>query len=195
MYSRVLLNHTYILISKGASSYVKEIFTLTGIDMKQLIAILILSSICLSDLHAEFIKVSNIGLVLPETAQSGTQPQDWACTYDTRTRLIWEVKSQDPNLRNLNYTYSWFDSKVAADAQGDPSSSSNCSEQGHCDTEKFAMDVNTQSLCGARNWRLPSLVELKSLIRCNGTPLPDDQNSCSGTVRAPTLDQSYSNKN
>jgi hypothetical protein len=35
--------------------------------------------------------------------------RDWACTLDTQTNLMWEVKTADKGIHDKNWTYSWYD--------------------------------------------------------------------------------------
>lgn len=35
--------------------------------------------------------------------------RDWACTLDTQTNLMWEVKTSDKGIHDKNWTYSWYD--------------------------------------------------------------------------------------
>ncbi|MFI3136461.1 MAG: DUF1566 domain-containing protein [Methylococcaceae bacterium] len=149
------------------------------------LAVLLISMSSLAE--AQYLKVSNIGVVLPDSATLG----DWACTYDSERKLIWEVKTADKSLRNKDWTYSWFDSKNPIGEQGENSGSSKCQTVGRCDTEKFVQDVNLQSLCGAKNWRLASIDELKSLVRCAGFPLASTEFSCQKSASSPTIDATY----
>ncbi len=120
-----------------------------------------LSSLC----HADYSKVANNGSPLPASAQLGAQEGQWACTYDSQTRLMWEIKTNDSGLRDKRWSYSWFNSKsnVASMMPG-VANGGECVDQTNCDTEKFIEQVNQSKLCGADNWRLPTIDELKSLI-------------------------------
>ncbi|NOT83672.1 MAG: hypothetical protein HOP02_02590, partial [Methylococcaceae bacterium] len=44
---------------------------------------------------AEYSKVSNTGNAIPASTALGTNADDWACTYDSSTQLIWEIKTTD----------------------------------------------------------------------------------------------------
>ena len=35
--------------------------------------------------------------------------QPWACVKDNHSGLVWEVKTTEPGLQNINNTYSWYD--------------------------------------------------------------------------------------
>lgn len=109
----------------------------------------------------DFTKIANNGSSLPSTALLGTAPTDWACTRDNVTNLVWEVKSSAGDFRGSPFTYSWYSSSGATRGVANGGT---CFSSGHCDTEKYVADVNTATLCGAANWRLPNLVELQSIV-------------------------------
>lgn len=87
-----------------------------------------------------FNKIAADGSVLPRDAKQ------WACVEDRVTGLTWEVKTRDRGLRDRNRTYT---------QRGDGSSS---------EVSAFVAAVNAQGLCGHQDWRLPSNVELVSLV-------------------------------
>ncbi len=91
-----------------------------------------------------YTKIANDGSELPKTAKLGTAPKDWACTKDNKTGLIWEVKTSDGGLRDSpKAAYTWDDSFI------------------------FRTAVNTQGLCGAKDWRIPTVQELGGLLVCS----------------------------
>lgn len=141
-----------------------------------------------------FFKISNSGNPLPDSAILGSGQNDWACTYDSRTNLIWEVKTNDQSLRGKDWTYTWYNSNSSDGNKGAISGTNNCGTPGRCDTETFVQDVNAQGLCGAKNWRLPSSDELRSLIYCSSN-LPQTWNKqatfCEGDYQAPTVDLNF----
>jgi hypothetical protein len=121
---------------------------------------------------SSYTKIANDGSKLPDSAQLGANPKDWACTKDNETGLIWEVKTSDGGLRDINNSYSWFEpdeNKNGGDAgftdtvYGMP----NCSTEDDCNTYAFTNAVNTQTLCGKNDWRVPTKVELESLASCS----------------------------
>lgn len=125
----------------------------------------------------DYTKVCNSG----ELAGSGSCPSDpalgsgtnqWGCTQDNITGLMWEVKVNDnTHLRHKGWTYTWYNSNAAtnggdageADA-GASAGSDNCFDSTRCDTEKYIADVNTTALCSYGDWRLPSKRMLRSII-------------------------------
>ena len=120
-----------------------------------------------SDGHAgfSFTKISNSGNPLPNSAVLGSGPNDWACTRDNVTGLIWEVKTDDGGLRDMGWTYSWYNPDPATNGgfEGYADDGNICFNPARCDTDKFVMDVNAQGLCGAADWRLPDRFELESI--------------------------------
>jgi len=124
-----------------------------------------------------FTKISNSGNVLSSTALLGTGPNDWACTHDNVTGLMWEVKTTS-GLRSMNHTYSWYSSDGATNGGNvGTASGGTCALSGRCDTEKYVQDVNAVGLCGRNDWRLPSIGELEGIANFGGA--------------APLIDQTY----
>lgn len=109
----------------------------------------------------DYTKISNSGNPLPESAVLGDGPDDWACTRDNVTGLIWEVKTAS-GLRSQDHTYTWYDS-TSPDGNPGTASGGSCETAGRCDTEKFVADVNALGLCGANDWRMPSVKELEGI--------------------------------
>lgn len=109
----------------------------------------------------DYTKISNSGAALGNEAALGSGPDDWACTRDDVTGLIWELKTADGGLRDKRHTYTWYDSVYGGTADG-----GKCYVSGRCDTEKYIADINAlpQRLCGANDWRLPSHEELLSIV-------------------------------
>jgi pimeloyl-ACP methyl ester carboxylesterase len=105
-----------------------------------------------------FTKISNSGNSLPNSAALGSGTNDWACTRDTVTGLIWEVKTDDGGMRDKDWTYLWYNPDAATNGgfAGYPSSDNR-------DTFNFVADINRQGLCGATDWRLPNRFELESI--------------------------------
>ena len=90
----------------------------------------------------------------------------WSCVKDAVTGLTWEVKESDASHpRSGELTYNWYSSdaqdnggfagEVIIDNEQCPTSP--------CNTEHFAQWVNEQGLCGASDWRIPSVSELMSI--------------------------------
>lgn len=123
-----------------------------------------------SDGHAgfSFSRICNSGELAgegdcPLSAVLGTGVDDWACTKDNVTGLIWEVKSDDGGLRDKDYTYTWYntDGAVNGDDAG-AQDGGTCS--GVCDTQGYVQNVNADGLCGASDWRMPTKNELRGIV-------------------------------
>jgi hypothetical protein len=129
----------------------------------------------------DFSKIANDGSPLPAGAGFGSNPGDWACTYDNTSGLLWEVKVDDVNhLRHKDWTYSWYDSDGSHTYAGGYENLGTCLTAGRCDTEKFVADVIAAKLCNHADWRMPTVDELSNLA--------DLSLSNSGS---PTIDATY----
>ena len=106
-----------------------------------------------------YTKIANNGSTLSDDAKLGSEPTDWACTKDNKTGLIWEVKTTDGGLRDWTKTYTNYTPDY------DPTNLYNAKTNAN----GFVTAVNTQSLCGASNWRVPSIDELKGLLTTTST--------------------------
>jgi hypothetical protein len=93
----------------------------------------------------DFTKIANNGSSLPASAALGSNAADWACTYDNNTGLMWEVKTSDGGLRDLNWSYAM---PALQSAQGGVT---------------FDAAVNSVGLCGHNDWRFPTVNELVNL--------------------------------
>ncbi len=117
----------------------------------------------------DYSKIANDGSELPASATLGSGPDDWACTRDNLTGLVWEVKVNDAaNLRHFNHAYIWFDNdnSVNGAIPGALGSAASCSSTlTNCNTTAFRDAVNALpgGLCAASDWRLPTPQELQSL--------------------------------
>jgi hypothetical protein len=107
-----------------------------------------------------YTKIANNGSVLPDDAKLGTAPNDWACTQDNKTGLIWEIKTMDGGLRDAHNVYSWYKPGSDADIQN----GNFCKKGIDCNTAGFVNAVNEQGLCGSNIWRLPTENELLSIL-------------------------------
>jgi len=110
----------------------------------------------------DFTKIANNGSVLPASAVRGSEPNDWACTRDNVTGLIWEVKTLG-GLRDSRNIYAWYQPDGPNGGSPGTPGGGVC-PVGPCDTHHFVQAVNAQGLCGATDWRLPTLGELHSIV-------------------------------
>lgn len=119
----------------------------------------------------DFTKLGASGQVLSQQQQpwqaTGSEGQGtrWHCVRDNHTGLTWEVKSSETS--DLHYgsdLFSWYNTDSATNGgQAGGQDRGTCSHA-PCDTQGFIQQVNTQKLCGLNNWRLPSPVELLSIV-------------------------------
>lgn len=124
----------------------------------------------------DFTKISNSGNPLPASATLGSGPDDWACTRDNVTGLIWEVKVNDAtHLRHMNHTYTWYDTDPvtnggeAGSIGGDTCNGTLAAApyDNRCNTQHYVEAINALTgagrLCGATDWRVPTIKELENL--------------------------------
>ena len=113
-----------------------------------------------------FTKLDSNGVALADqTVIYSSTP--WSCVKDNTTGLIWEVKTAD----NKSTTYSWYNTDTATNggSVGDQN-------DGVRNTEAYVTAVNTAGLCGAKDWRMPTVKELLSLVSLQSTGNTIDAN-------------------
>jgi hypothetical protein len=115
----------------------------------------------------DFTKLDASGDALPANAA------EWSCVQDNHTGLVWEVKTNATGLHHYNDRYNWYNTDASthggaegyADDDGDICNNYNSGDaNSFCNTQAFVARVNSQSLCGATNWRLPNKNELASIV-------------------------------
>jgi hypothetical protein len=118
-----------------------------------------------------YTKIANNGSTLSDSAKLGTGAKDWACTKDNNTGLIWEVKTDDGGLRDKDWGYSWYEPDASKNGgfEGNKNSYPEDCKGSECDTYAFTNAVNTQGLCGAKDWRMPTIDELKGIVKSGVT--------------------------
>ena len=122
-----------------------------------------------SDGHAgfSFTKLDSAGDALEADAWI------WYCVQDNVTGLIWEAKDSSKN--SLHYRadkYNWYgtDASTNADAGRADDDGAICygydssDPATYCNTKAFVARVNAAGLCGASDWRMPSMGELRSIL-------------------------------
>ncbi len=124
-----------------------------------------------SDGHAgfSFSRICNSG----ESAGEGNCPavpnlgagvNDWACTKDNVTGLIWEVKTDDGGLRDKDNTYSWYNTDSDNNGGSVGLQDGGTCIDSDCDTQGYVQEVKNQNLCAAGDWRLPTKRELENIV-------------------------------
>ena len=122
----------------------------------------------------DYTKVCNSGelagvAACPANPGLGATGSDWACTKDNVTGLVWEIKTaSNTDLRFSGHNYTWYSANAATNGgvAGDTGSNT-CNAtlpSSLCNTDAYVTAVNAATLCGNSDWRLPSVLELQSLI-------------------------------
>ncbi|MEN9596002.1 MAG: hypothetical protein RL236_436, partial [Pseudomonadota bacterium] len=114
-------------------------------------------------------KISNSGATLSDSAELGTGANDWACTKDNKTGLIWEVKTTDGGLRDYQNSYSWYEPDASKNGGASGYQNYGTCKGSNCDTYAFTNAVNVKGLCGKNDWRMPTIDELKGLLTTTPT--------------------------
>jgi len=119
-----------------------------------------------TDVHslANFIKLSNTGKEL-----AMTEPE-WVCVKDASNGLVWESKTKNGGLQDMNHSFSWYQSRpdphnpstilISGVANG-----GRCKGGIACDTESYVHVMNARKLCGYSDWRLPTMQEMLTLVK------------------------------
>lgn len=87
---------------------------------------------------APFVKLDAEGRELAPEAAS------WAMVKDTKTGLVWEMKTTDGSVHDAGKQYTWKEAK-----------------------EVFVAELNAAAFGGFTDWRMPNDTELKSIMRQN----------------------------
>ncbi len=102
-----------------------------------------------------YTKLAYGGVTLPITA---TQSDGWIMTRDNVTGLVWEIKTDDGSIHDMDDKYTWCDTNPDSNG-GDP---------GYCgngtDTEDFIAALNTENYGGFSDWRLPTRKEQITIV-------------------------------
>ncbi|MDD5755609.1 MAG: DUF1566 domain-containing protein, partial [Methylococcales bacterium] len=111
----------------------------------------------------------------------------WACTRDDKTKLIWEIKTNDGSLRDKDWTYSWYEPDTTKNGGYAGAQNAGICKGSTCNTSAYIKALNDQKLCGQSNWRLPTKKELEGLVVCpNGLSGSYVENEISDICAAPT---------
>ena len=119
----------------------------------------------------------------------------WSCVRDNHTGLIWEVKTDDDGLHDKDDRYTWFSTNSSTngghvgyenDGGGTCHGYDANNSATYCNTQAFVARVNTQSLCGASDWRMPSREELVNIVDFGSFDPAIDTNYFPNTIEFPS---------
>jgi hypothetical protein len=88
------------------------------------------------------------------------------------------VKEQGTSLNSVSNTYSWFFTENNGGFEGAMNPATASCGLAQCNTTAFVEAVNAVGLCGFFDWRIPTYVELQSILHLGKTagPLIDETN-------------------
>ncbi|MGB4499162.1 MAG: DUF1566 domain-containing protein [Methylococcaceae bacterium] len=131
-----------------------------------------------SDGHAgfSFTKISSSGKELPASAP------EWNCVKDNVTGLMWEIKTTDGGLHDMNNRYTWYEPDNSKNGGKAGTQNGGSCKGSDCDTNAYVKAVNAVGYCGYKDWRMPTRQELVSIV---------DSSHASLTLTHPTIDTNY----
>ena len=123
----------------------------------------------------DFTKLDSNGNALASSASQ------WSCVKDNTTGLTWEVKTTSGLHANGN-SYSGYQPSIPVPGYMGLENGGTCSGS-DCDTNDYPTQVNATNFCGQNDWRLPTQIELTSLL--------DLSIASSITSPQPSIDTNY----
>lgn len=114
----------------------------------------------------DFTKLNNNG------DEQDVDASNFSCVRDNVTGLVWEIKTTDGGLRDLDNTYSWYAEEDNGGAVGDQNGSATACTLTSCNTADYIDAINSAGLCGFYDWRLPTHQELMSLVHFGRSETP-----------------------
>jgi hypothetical protein len=122
-----------------------------------------------ADSASRFIKLNASGEPIHLHDASSNNKATWACVWDSKTGLVWEVKTTH-GFRRREHTYTWYNPRAETNGGGIGLSDGGHCEGSKCDTHSYINAVNHQGLCGHDDWRLPTREELRSIVDYKAQP-------------------------
>jgi Protein of unknown function (DUF1566) len=124
---------------------------------------------------APYVKVCNSGAQAgsgscPASPVLGAGANDWACTIDQATNLMWEVKSQTGNRSYGKAFTSFDDPNQNQKSTGTKPTAAEVASAANVMGYINAINTMAPTLCGKTNWRRPTYGELNNLVLANSTP-------------------------
>ena len=112
---------------------------------------------------------SNMVACTQEVSPAMSYTVQGACIRDNITGLVWETKTTDGGMRDVNHRYAWFSQDPSrnggfAGSEGTTESCGNTLGGQTCNTASYVAAVNAVAYCGASDWRVPTQGELATLI-------------------------------
>ncbi|RVU82732.1 DUF1566 domain-containing protein [Leucothrix sargassi] len=111
-----------------------------------------------------YTKLNSDGQSLPADATT------WSCVKDNVSGLIWESKKGKGSGQGTAGLHGSDDKYYSLKNNGGNFTLPSCfghslsDTSTYCYTENFVNSVNEEGLCGISNWRMPSVIELESLV-------------------------------
>jgi Protein of unknown function (DUF1566)/Kelch motif len=133
---------------------------------------------------SQYVKVCNDGsregmFSCPMNPVLGSASNEWACTLDTLTNKMWEVKTNDGGLRDYANQYTTYDDitknqKTVGGAVVPPTQQEVDASTNVMGYVKAVNALGSKAaLCGSTSWRVPSLTELATLAKGTAAPTID----------------------
>lgn len=122
------------------------------------------------DAGFDFSKLGSDGmpLLIQDQGWSATGSEQegtlWSCVLDNTTGLTWEVKHSDAlHPRYGLSTYNWYSSDPLKNAGVAGMLNKGSCNTERCDSEGYVAYINSISLCGYSDWRMPTVSEFYSI--------------------------------
>ena len=129
----------------------------------------------------DFTRMGHNGVALPrqdaawQNTGSEADGTQWDCLRDNVSGLWWEAKTNAPaddakQMRHVDHTYSWSGTGLLGRATSAQPFGARCTgmpDAAPCTTQAYVDAINAAGLCGFKDWRLPTVAELKPLTSIN----------------------------